>query len=100
AWLWLQGTKTGDNIRPTVRFGIASLGGSAFALLLLSLSNIAAFSASQCGQESTPSDSQSSESGLFLLVELYEQPNVKAATVRSHFDAAGVRTFLCQCCPG
>ena len=45
--------KDGDNMRLPVPFGIASLGGSAFALLLLSLSNTAAFSASQCDQEST-----------------------------------------------
>ena len=40
-------------MRLTVPFGIASLGGSAFAVLLLSLSNTAALSASQCDQEST-----------------------------------------------
>ena len=40
-------------MRLTVPFGIASLWGSAFAVLLLSLPNTAALSASQCDQEST-----------------------------------------------
>jgi hypothetical protein len=43
----------GGNMRFTCHPDIASLGGPAFALLLLSVSNAAALGAAQCDQEST-----------------------------------------------
>jgi hypothetical protein len=45
--------RLGDNMRLVFPFDIASLAGSAFALLLLSMPNTAALGASECDQEST-----------------------------------------------
>jgi hypothetical protein len=50
--------RDGDNMTLTFLFDIASLGRSAFALLLLSVSNTVALSASQCDQDSTLGASQ------------------------------------------
>jgi hypothetical protein len=57
----LGGTKceeNGGNMRITCYPDIATLGGPAFALLLLSLSNAAALGAAQCDQESTLASAQ------------------------------------------
>jgi hypothetical protein len=58
---WRQSAKrieNGGNMGFTGYPDIASLGGPAFAILLLSLSNAAALGAAQCDQESTIASSQ------------------------------------------
>jgi hypothetical protein len=53
-----KGKENGGNMTITCYPDIASLGGPAFALLLLSLSNATALGAAQCDQESTLASSQ------------------------------------------